>query len=212
MISLYFHTWSVMSNSATSWNVTRQAPLSLEFSRQVYWSGLPFPFPVDLPDPGIELESLASPALAGAFFTTEPPGKCFIHLGNWIKIVTPYFVMFLQMILLWVRVETHWSTGQGLCLGSPEVDSFFFLNFLATPCGLWDHSSLTREPVLPAVAAWCLNHWTSREGVTHLFRKWPQEQGVGDEAGEEGSQHGVHDRAGYHCGQLGLRETNVGLT
>ena len=35
---------------------------------------------------------------------------------------------------------------------------------------------------------------------------------MGDEAGEEGSQHGVHDRAGNHCGQLGLRETNVGLT
>ena len=42
------------------------------FSRQEYWSGLPFPSPEDLPNPGIEL---ASPALAGGFFTTEPPGK-----------------------------------------------------------------------------------------------------------------------------------------
>ena len=42
------------------------------FSRQEYWSELPFPSPGDLPDPGIEL---ASPALAGGFFTTEPPGK-----------------------------------------------------------------------------------------------------------------------------------------
>ena len=42
------------------------------FSRQEYWSGLPFPSPGDLPDPGIELES---PALAGRFFTTEPPGS-----------------------------------------------------------------------------------------------------------------------------------------
>ena len=42
------------------------------FPRQKYWSGLPFPSPGDLPDPGIEL---ASPALAGRFFTTEPPGK-----------------------------------------------------------------------------------------------------------------------------------------
>ena len=53
-----------------------------EFSRQQCWGGLPFPPPVDLPDPGTELESLASPALAGAFFTTEPLGKCFIHLRN----------------------------------------------------------------------------------------------------------------------------------
>ena len=44
------------------------------FPRQEYWSGLPFPSPGDLPDPGIEPTSLASPALAGGFFTTEPPG------------------------------------------------------------------------------------------------------------------------------------------
>ena len=45
------------------------------FSRQEYWSGLPFPPPGDLLDPGIETESLASPVLAGGFFTTMPPGK-----------------------------------------------------------------------------------------------------------------------------------------
>ena len=44
-------------------------------SRQEYWSGLPFPSPVDLSNPGIEPTSLASPALAGRFFTTVPPGK-----------------------------------------------------------------------------------------------------------------------------------------
>ena len=43
--------------------------------RQEYWSGLPCPPPGDLPDPGIKPASLASPALAGGFFTTEPPGK-----------------------------------------------------------------------------------------------------------------------------------------
>ena len=41
------------------------------FSRREYWSGLPFPSPGDLPDPGIELKSLVSPALAGGFFTTR---------------------------------------------------------------------------------------------------------------------------------------------
>ena len=55
--------------------VTHQASLSMEFSRQEYWSGFPFPTPGDLPDPGIEPTSPESPALAGRFFTTEPPGK-----------------------------------------------------------------------------------------------------------------------------------------
>ena len=54
---------------ATPWPVARQAPLSMGFSRQEYWSGLPCPSPGDLPDPGIEPASLRSPALAGGFFT-----------------------------------------------------------------------------------------------------------------------------------------------
>ena len=52
-----------------------QAPLDMEFSRQVYWRGLPSPTPGDLPDPGVNTESPSSPTLAGRFFTTEPPGK-----------------------------------------------------------------------------------------------------------------------------------------
>ena len=59
----------------TPWTIARQAPLSMGFSRQEYWSGLPCPPPGDLPDPGIEPMSVASPALAGGFFTTAPPGK-----------------------------------------------------------------------------------------------------------------------------------------
>ena len=55
--------------------VAHQAPLSMEFSRQEFWNGLPFLTPGDLPDLGIERASLASPALAGTFFTTVPSGK-----------------------------------------------------------------------------------------------------------------------------------------
>ena len=51
----------------TPWTVACQAPLSMEFSRQEYWSGLPFPSPGDLSDPGIKP---MSPALAGGFLTT----------------------------------------------------------------------------------------------------------------------------------------------
>ena len=53
------------------WTVASQAPLSMEFSRQEYWSGLPFLTPGDLPDPRIEPASPMSPALAGSFFTTS---------------------------------------------------------------------------------------------------------------------------------------------
>ena len=56
---------------AASWTVARQDPLPLEFSRQEYWSGLPFPPPGDLPNPGIKPVSPASPALAGRFFITS---------------------------------------------------------------------------------------------------------------------------------------------
>ena len=55
----------------TPWTIAHQAALS-GFSRQEYWSGLPFPFPGDLPDPGIEP---MSPALTGGFFTSELSGK-----------------------------------------------------------------------------------------------------------------------------------------
>ena len=54
------------------WTIAHQVPLSIGFSRQEYWSGLPFPSPGDFPGPGIKPVSLA---LAGRFSTTEPPGK-----------------------------------------------------------------------------------------------------------------------------------------
>ena len=73
---------------ATPWTVAYQAPLSMEFSRQEYWTGLPFPSPGDLPDPGIKPRS---PALQADALPSEPPGKphlchkkCFFFLLNYI--------------------------------------------------------------------------------------------------------------------------------
>ena len=60
-----------MSNSVTPRTIAHQAPLSMGFSRQEYWSGLPRPPPEDLPDPGIDPTSLTSPTLAGEVFTTS---------------------------------------------------------------------------------------------------------------------------------------------
>ena len=65
-----------MSDSATAWNIAYQAPPSMGFFRQGYWSGLPFPPPGGLPDPGTEPLALMPPALAGGFFTTLH------HLGS----------------------------------------------------------------------------------------------------------------------------------
>ena len=79
LCTLYFAVL-VVADSATPWPVAHEAPRSMEFSRQEYWSGMPFPPPGDLPDPGIKPVSLRSPALAGGFFTTEPPGKPEVHI------------------------------------------------------------------------------------------------------------------------------------
>jgi len=62
-----------------------QTPLYMIFSRQEYWSWLPFPTPGDLPDPGIKPTSLVSPALAGRFFTTAPSGKPLSYFLDYTK-------------------------------------------------------------------------------------------------------------------------------
>ena len=66
----------------TSRTVAFQAPLSMGFPRQEWWCGFPYPLPGDIPDPGIESQSLTSPALAGRFFTTEPPGSPYMEQAN----------------------------------------------------------------------------------------------------------------------------------
>ena len=79
------HAWTLNHFShvqlyATLWTVARQAPLSMGFSRQEYWSGLPCPPPGDLPSPGIEPRS---PALQMDSLPSEPPGKPSSGLFPW---------------------------------------------------------------------------------------------------------------------------------
>ena len=71
---------------ATPWTAAHQATLSMEFSRQEHWSGLPLPTSRDFPDPEIEPMSPVSPALAGGFLSTKPPGK---HSGQQIRLPFP---------------------------------------------------------------------------------------------------------------------------
>ena len=68
----------------TPWTVACQAPLSMEFSREEYWSGLPFPSPGDLPNPGIEPRS---PALQADSLSIEPAGKlsCLLYDSLLVK-------------------------------------------------------------------------------------------------------------------------------
>ena len=66
------------------WTVAHHAPLSVGFSRHEYWSGLPFPFPGDLPEPGIKATPLMSPALAGSSLLLAPPGKS-LKATQWSK-------------------------------------------------------------------------------------------------------------------------------
>ena len=88
-LALYLCMYSVMSYSVTPWTVAHKAILLMEFSRREYWSGLPFPPPGGLPDPGIKPASLEPPELAGGFFTTKLSGKpltlytqCYANIRN----------------------------------------------------------------------------------------------------------------------------------
>ena len=71
---VHVHAWvlTLLRLFATPWTVACQAPLSMEFARQKYWRGLPFPTPGDLPNPGIKPASPASSPLVGRFFITAP--------------------------------------------------------------------------------------------------------------------------------------------
>ena len=76
LVALVNH--QAVAGSVTAWTVARQAPLSMGFLRQEHWSGLSFPSPEDLPNPGAEPAS----TLAGGFFTAEPPGKLLLFCST----------------------------------------------------------------------------------------------------------------------------------
>ena len=91
----------------TLWTVARQALLSMGFIRQEYWSGLPFPPPGDLPDPGIEPTSPADLALASRFFPTEPPGSHRDFSGIYEESNYPRRWERKQPSILWV--DSYWT-------------------------------------------------------------------------------------------------------
>ena len=111
---IFFLAWkwkwsrSVMSNSATPWTEAYQAPPSMGFSRQECWSGLPFPSPGDLPDPGIKP---GSPSLQAEALLSEPPGKSILlclHRLNWVIKEKEYGSQHCSLL--------KWSEVTQLCL------------------------------------------------------------------------------------------------
>ena len=113
---------------ATLWTVAHQAPLSMGFSRQEYWSGLPCPPPGDLPHPGIEPASLMSPALADRFFTTSATWEAQKHTYKdkvkslsrvqlfgtpWtLAYQAPQSMWFSRQVLEWVAISFSRGSSQ----------------------------------------------------------------------------------------------------
>ena len=133
MIQLYIHIcmrvlscFSRVQLFMNPWTAACQAPLSMEFSRQGYWSGLPCSPPGDLPNPGIKPASLTSPVLAGRFFTT---------LTTWeaLFLVIPYAKVFERYIgvseTLAHNFPTVWTTlKRSTQVILPRLFASWFLN------------------------------------------------------------------------------------
>ena len=89
---------------ATPWTVARQASLSMGFSRQEYWSGLPFPPPGNLPSPGIEPTLLTSPLLADGFFTTSAAWEALSYVRS-LNNLEFIFVVVLSFFFFFSRIR-----------------------------------------------------------------------------------------------------------
>ena len=92
---------------AIPWTVTHHAPLSMGFSRQEYWSGLPCCPPGDTPDPGIQAVPLMSPALAGGFFTTSATWEALLWSLNSFNFFQKFLRCKKNYIYLSIYLYTH---------------------------------------------------------------------------------------------------------
>ena len=135
---------TVLSDSATPWTAARQAPLSMGFSRQEYWSGYPFPSPGDLPNPGIEPRS---PTLQVDSLPCEPPGKpqkhqchpCVKGWGETVRGTGKYLSILILRLLLIYRCSLHSHfQSKFLC-----VVPFGFIHFF-NPAQAWFYLQCVR--------------------------------------------------------------------
>ena len=150
--------------SVTPWSAAQQAPLSLEFSKQEYWIGLPFPTPGHLPNPWIKLVSLASLALAGKFFTTVSPwkpsqGSCLSKTENfsccWGTLLLGY--------RSWKSVPTLDSDEIGKVTEKSFVDRFYPTRFDLNPRTCFPSVSLQ-------LFCWLTSFWVQFSLWLHPYR------------------------------------------
>ena len=106
----------------TLWTVAHQVPLSIVFPKQEYWSGLPFPLPRDLPNPGNEPLSLMSPTLAGRLYL----------------ITVLNYLVFIQSHIWTMRVPSDWL----LCPNMPPIFVFFFFAL-----SIFWHNKMVQDPL-----------------------------------------------------------------
>ena len=154
------HVWYFV----TPWAVDCQTPLSMEFSRQEYWNGWPFPSPGDLPNPGIKPVSLVSPALAGKFFTSWATGKPRDQALVTLKYVNTIWSNCFQ-IFLWCWDISDMYQNCSLQNSKEEVFCLMlYLLFLRCPCHFWSLNSSHKFGLFYLFPS-CLSHlglWYSR--------------------------------------------------
>ena len=139
---------------ATLWTVAHQAPLSLGFPRQEYWSRLPCPPARDLPNPGIKPLSLTSPALAGRFFTTGATweAQSMYTMRKWSEVKSLSFV--------WLFATPWTAAYQAPSMGFSRQEYWSGLPF-PSPGDLPDPGIKPRSPALQADA---LKYWINHKG------------------------------------------------
>ena len=120
---------TVPSSFATPWTVAHQAPLSMGFSRQEYWSGLPCPPPGDLPNPGTEPRSLSSPEFAGTFFTTA--WEAHLKIRHWQNFGTsPTQRCFYLEMQLNIIFSLFWNSYLYLTVNARIAPNYLIKKFL----------------------------------------------------------------------------------
>ena len=167
------------------WNLRpHQAPLPLGFSRQEYWSGLPFPSPGDLPDKGIKPMSPEVPALQADFFTTEPwgkPLKTYNHLINqvlssppWGDVETkayrrvtncPRSTRENKRVGIWIHIKIHHFNSMQFELPKDiSVPSMHLWNLQGYKYSHQEKGAFSSQPSLSHSEADCFLRWLVHQG------------------------------------------------
>ena len=152
MLSHFSH----VQRFVTLWTMAHQVPLSMGFSRQKHWNRLPFPSPEDFPNPGIELVSLMSPALAGVFFTTSATWEAQM-LNSRAKYCNRLCLFLIQIFFfggLAFQIILFSGSILIIILPFPFPSQCYCTNYPTKP--FFSEISLLKVSVLPSNLGWLL--------------------------------------------------------